>query len=125
MGKKGSLFYKGGEIRMERWVLVAETNCSVPSREKEFNYWYDTVHIPDVLETPGILRATRYENSDPPEGRGKFLALYEIETGEIERTSAALGEIITNKWEQGRMSELVVAVSATFYRQMGPTIEEK
>lgn len=110
---------------MERWLLIAETNCSTPAMEKEFNHWYDTVHIPDILETPGILRATRYENSEPPEGKGKFLALYEIETEDIEQTIASMGEIVTRKWEEGRMSELLVAISAAFYRQMGPTIESK
>ena len=110
---------------MERWILVAETNCSTPSKEKEYNHWYDTVHIPDILETPGIFRATRYENSEPPEGKGKFLAIYEVETEDIEQTSASMGEIVTRKWEQGRMSELVVPVSATFYKQMGPTVEGK
>jgi hypothetical protein len=108
---------------MEKWLLVAETNCSTGSRESEFNHWYDTIHVPDILETPGIVRATRYENNDPAEGRGKFLALYEIETEDIDRTIAAFSDIVTRKWEQGRMSELVVAVSASFYRPMGPTVE--
>ena len=81
--------------------------------------------MPDILETPGILRATRYENSEPAEGRGQFLALYEIETDDIGGTVATFGEIVTKKWEQGRMSELVVPVSAAFYRQMVPTVESK
>lgn len=110
---------------MEKWLLVAETNCSTPSRESEFNHWYDTVHVPDILETPGIMRATRYENSEPAEGRGKFLALYEIETDDIEQTIATFGEIVTKKWQQGRMSELVVPVSAGFYRPMAPAVESK
>ncbi len=108
---------------MEKWLLVAETDCSDPSREGEFNHWYDTVHAPDVLETPGILRATRFVNSSPAEGRGKYLATYDIETDDLEQTIATFGEIMTRKWEQGRMSEVLVAISATFYRQMAPPIE--
>ncbi len=40
---------------MERWLLVVETNCTDPSREKEFHQWYDNTHIPDLLTTPGVL----------------------------------------------------------------------
>jgi len=108
---------------MERWILVAETNCTVPEREDEFNDWYNTIHIPDVLETPGILNATRYECADPQEGHGKYLTLYDVETENIEQTLASFGEIMTGKWEEGRMSELVDAVHAAFYRQMAPTFE--
>jgi len=110
---------------MEKWVLVAETNCSIPAREEEFNHWYNTVHIPDILETPGIRRATRYECYEMPEGHGKYLALYDVETDDIEKTVAAFTDIVTRKWEQGRMSELVAPVHAAFYRQMAPTIHGK
>ena len=108
---------------MEKWLLVAETNCSVPGREEEYNNWYNTIHIPDVLETPGILNATRYECEEPPEGHGRFLTTYDVETADIEQTMAAFTEVITRKWQEGRMSELVGPVHAAFYKQMCPTIE--
>jgi hypothetical protein len=114
---------EGSAVRMQKWILVAETDCSDPSREREFNQWYDTVHAPDVLETPGILRATRFKNDEPPEGHGKYFAIYEVETEDIRQLSKTFGEIMTSKWEQGRMSELVAPVHATFYQQMAPPIE--
>jgi hypothetical protein len=91
-----------------------ETDCSDPSQEKD---WYNNVHVPDILETPGFVSAIRYENTNPASGRGKFLALYQIETKNIEKTKEAFSKIVTNKWQQGRMSELVVAISADFYKQ--------
>ena len=103
---------------MEKWLLVAETNCSDPAREKEFNDWYNSIHVPDILETPGFINAIRYENNDPSEGRGKYLALYNLETRDIDSTMAAFTKIVTEKWQQGRMSELVKPVSAVFYKQM-------
>ncbi len=103
---------------MERWLLVAETDCGDPSREKEFKDWYNNVHIPDILETPGFVSATRYEDPNPAKGRGKYLALYQVETKNIEQTMAAFSDIVTRKWQQSRMSELVVAISAVFYQQM-------
>jgi len=53
---------------MERWLFTVENNCRDTAREKELNDWYDTIHLPDILETPGFVRATRYENTNPAEG---------------------------------------------------------
>jgi hypothetical protein len=111
---------------MEKWLLVAESNCSDPAREEEFNDWYSTVHAPDVLETPGILRATRFKNDEPAEGHGKYLALYEVETEDIQQTMSRFGEIITLKWKQGRWSDLLATdLHVAFYKQLAPPIEEK
>ena len=33
-----------------------ESDCSDPSREEEFNRWYDDIHLPDVLST-GLYHA--------------------------------------------------------------------
>ncbi|MFC1847922.1 hypothetical protein ACFLXV_01245 [Chloroflexota bacterium] len=106
---------------MEKWILIAETDCSDLSRLDEFNRWYDDIHIPDVLETPGIMNATRYENENPPEGRGRFVTTYQVETGDIDGLIAQFGEIMTEKWQQERMSDLLIAHSAAFYRRMTDT----
>jgi len=42
-----------------------EANCADPAREKEFSEWYDRTHLYDVMETPGIVRASRYEYVNP------------------------------------------------------------
>ena len=110
---------------MERWLLNVETNCADPSREGEFNEWYDTIHLADILETPGIVRASRYENSNPAEGQGKFLAMYEIETENLDQTMAAFGERVNKIIEQGRMSELAVILGAHLYRQITAPIKSK
>jgi len=103
---------------MAKWLLVVETNCAGAARETEFNEWYDKTHIPDVLETPGFIRATRYENTEPSEGEAKFLATYEIETGDIDRFIKVHTDNMTRKRAEGRFSELLVLVSRGFYRQL-------
>ena len=114
------------ETKMEKWLLVAESNCSDPAREEEFNHWYNTIHVPDVLETPGILRGTRFKNDEPPEGHGKYLAIYEVETEDIQQTISTFGEIITERWKQGRWSELLAPdLYVAFFKQMAPPIESK
>ena len=110
---------------MEKWIYAVYTICSDPSREKEFNEWYDKIHLPDVLETPGVIRATRYEIREPSEGQGRFLALYEVETEDIDRTMVALRENVSKKREQGRMTELVSLVSRALYKQITQTLESR
>jgi len=110
---------------MERWLLAVETNCSDPRREQEFNHWYDTVQVPHMLETPGIIHATRYENTSPGEGQGKFLTLYDIETEDIGQTMAAEWDNRVRLEKQGRVSALSVLVSARLCRQISTTATRK
>ena len=110
---------------MERWLLTVESNCCDPSREDEFNDWYDNIHLPDILETPGFVSAVRYENTSPAEGQGRFLAMYEIETDDLARTLAEFDKIVNTRAKQGRMSNLVIAVGGGLYRQVGAPIKRK
>ena len=108
---------------MEKWLMTVEAVCADPAREKELNEWYDTIHVPDILETPGFVRAVRYENTNPSEGQGKFVAMYEIETDDVARTTALFTEKVNSKSAEGRMSDLVHAVGGGFFRQIMPPME--
>ncbi len=110
---------------MERWLLTVEANCCDPSREEEFNKWYNTIHLPDIMETPGFVRAIRYENTNPPEGQGKYIALYEIETDDLASTLAQFDEIVNARAKEGRMSDLVRAVGGGLYRQVCAPVKAK
>ena len=103
---------------MAKWFLVAGTNCADAARESELNEWYDKTHLPDVLETPGFVRATRYENIEPSEGEAKFLAIYEIETDDLDSFMKTHNDNMARKRAEGRFSELLVRVSLGFYRQI-------
>src|SRR5438128_7904992 len=48
---------KGGimEGRSPQGLLLALANCTDPSKEAEFNAWYNHMHVPDVT-APGIFR---------------------------------------------------------------------
>ncbi len=103
---------------MTKWILTVATNCTDPTREAEFNEWYDKTHLPDILETPGYVRATRYENIKPVEGEAKFLAVYEIETDDIRAVMKANAENMERKRAAGRFSDLTALVSRGVYRQI-------
>ncbi len=103
---------------MAKYLLMVESNCTDATREAEFNEWYNKVHLPDLLETPGYIRATRYENIEPSVGRGKFLAAYEIEADDIGKVMKAQSENLAKKRAEGRFSELLMVVSRAIYRQV-------
>jgi len=94
---------------MEKWINVVETNC-YPGRDEEFNNWYDNIHLPDILETPGFVVAKRYINKEFRDGRGKYLSIYEIETDDINKAMEARLKKRAWEVEQGRGSNLWIPV---------------
>ena len=80
---------------MTRATLAVYTNPSDPSRDEEFNSWYNEVHLPDVLAVDGFVAATRYRvanagiggDGEPPH---RYVALYEIESDDPQATLNAL-----------------------------------
>ena len=103
---------------MSKWIVLIEANCADPDREEEFNEWYNQVHLPDVLETPGVVRAVRYEKIDPAGGRGRYLAAYEVEADDLQAVFAASERNTQKKRAEGRMSELLQVASVTSFRQV-------
>ena len=102
---------------MGKYLLVVESNCKNTAREKEFNDWYNQIHIPDIMSTGYIDKATRYElTTAPPEGRGRYLAVYEIESDNIDATMSefrAKMDVIA----EGRMCDLLKVTSRGIYRK--------
>ena len=96
-----------------------ETNCIDASREEEFNNWYDNIHIPDILETPGFLTATRCVINEPQEGRGKYLTVYEIETEDMDKTMEVRREKRLLERDRGRYIDFFELVREVQYRVLG------
>ncbi len=92
---------------MTRYLLFAFSDCKDPSREAEFNDWYDNVHLPDMLEVPGMIKATRWKSADNKENEiRKYLALYELETDDLQRFNDSVRERGMWTAAQGRFSDL-------------------
>ena len=104
---------------MAKWLYIVETNCTDATREVEVHEWYNKIHIPDILETPGFIRATRYENIDPAAGKGEFLSIYEIETDDIDTVMKTHRENMDKKRAEGRLGgRPLVQLSRAVYRQI-------
>lgn len=58
-----------------------------PEHEAELNRWYDEEHRPRLLAIPGVLSGGRYV---AVKGGPRYLAMYELESARVLRTSAFL-----------------------------------
>jgi N-acyl-D-aspartate/D-glutamate deacylase len=94
---------------MARYLLFAFSDCKDPAREAEFNDWYTNVHLPDMLEVPGMIRATRWMSADNKENEiRKYLAMYELETDDLAKFNDGVRERGMRTVREGRFSDLPV-----------------
>lgn len=109
---------------MAKWVLFAYTDCAEAAREREFNEWYDKVHVPDILQMSGFISATRYVNINPKVTSDKFLAIYEVESDDMDKTVEALKERGAQLEKQGRVTDLLIVGPIVVYRQLSSMTNE-
>jgi hypothetical protein len=94
---------------MSRYLFFAFSDCKDPAREDEYNEWYCNMHVPDILEIPGMIRATRWVGAtDKPGQTRKYLAMYELETDDIEKFDEKVREKTMETIKKGRFSNLPV-----------------
>ena len=59
-------------------VTLFVVKATIPKdREKEFNRWYDEVHVPMVLQYNGVISARRYR-AIAGEEKYQYMAVYEV-----------------------------------------------
>jgi hypothetical protein len=67
---------------MSKKYLMALTNPLSAETEREYNRWYDTVHIPEVTTLPDVLGARRFKASASQLSPGlighRYLTLYDL-----------------------------------------------
>ena len=114
---------------MGRYLLFAFSDCKDPAREEEFNDWYDNIHLPDMLEVPGMINATRWVSAESKEGQQrKYLAMYELETDDIEKFDLSVRERGMKTVKEGRFSDLPVFDPPEIprvYKQILPEMKAK
>jgi len=83
---------------MEKHYLLFFSN-PVDGREDEYNKWYTDTHLHDVVKVPGFVSAQRFELSEAQmqvEMPYRYLAVYEIETDDIQSAIEALRQARNN-----------------------------
>jgi hypothetical protein len=108
------------------WIYLVKTEPSGPAREAEFNAWYDDIDVPDVLAVPGFRRARRAVGLDTPipsdvrlkAGDGRYAALYDIETDDIDSSIIDLYVAARKMNALGRSTDALRVVEANYYRRL-------
>ncbi len=78
---------------MKTYYLVYSN--PVEGMEDAYNQWYSDVHLKEVLQIEGILSAQRFELTPSQlveEQEFQYLAMYEIDGGDVESTTQRLIE---------------------------------
>jgi len=102
---------------MAKWLLVVESHCTDPAREKEFRDWYDNVHFKDIFKTREFAKAMRAELHQASAGaKDKVLAIYEIEADDVDSVMARHNENMKRAKEEGRMSPYIEATARGIYK---------
>lgn len=108
------------------WFYMVKTRSTDPLKEAEFNAWYDDIDIPDVLAVPGFMRARRgvqqsiaeFPKLDLQETEGKYVALYDIETADIDKSIIDLYVGARKMVALGRITDLLKVTEANYYRRL-------
>lgn len=68
---------------MARYLLLALNGpTDGDGDEKEYNSWYDKIHLPDIRALDGVTSAKRFKVVDSPQP-WPYVAAYEIETDDL------------------------------------------
>ena len=76
---------------MTKHLMLVFTD-PVEGKEDEYNAWYNDVHLAEVIESPGFVRAQRFEVADMMPGvtDHKYVAVYEMDSDEPESQIKAM-----------------------------------
>ena len=93
--------------------------CDVPAEaEEEFNHWYNTEHLQELLSVPGVLNAARYEaTSSGP----KHLAMYELESVAVVDTDAFKNRPPTPWGQKAGPRAVATTLINNVYQMIHPT----
>lgn len=91
-----------------RAIFLVYTDLADQKHDQEFNAWYDTRHVPQLLTIPGFLDAARYVSV---KGGPKYLAVYELDSPQVVHSDAFVNRPRT-AWDE-QMSPRVIGKNFT------------
>jgi hypothetical protein len=80
---------------MPKGVFIVQSNPADPSRDAEYNEWYDNVHLADVKKVPGIVGARRFKTLTPGAAHS-YVAIYEVDADDVQGVMDAIGKASAN-----------------------------
>lgn len=67
---------------LSEFVMVVAGDVDADVLE-DWNRWYDEVHLPEIVDCPGFVRATRLVGTDEPTA---FVTVYELDSDDAMAT---------------------------------------
>ena len=101
--------------------MLVYTNA-LPDKDDEFNTWYDTIHIPEVIKLSKAVAAQRFRLSDAQPGGPepyRYLAIYEFEVDSKEAYDSITAN--TDKMDLGSSLDQAGA-KVVFYDDLGARV---
>jgi hypothetical protein len=106
---------------MAKYTFVVLTNA-VEGKDDTFNEWYTNTHLGDVLAVPGFVSAQRFKLADAQRAKPphpfRYLALYDIETNDLQKTLDELGKrsgtpamVLTDTMAPGTQAHIYEAIT--------------
>jgi hypothetical protein len=100
-------------------IRLTLTNCTDRAHEAEFNKWYDTIHLPDILGSGLATQGSRFADADRESGNPSYLALYELPGTDLERINQAFADQVRRLHERSRMFPHFQIVRRSMWRRIG------
>ena len=73
-------------MSITEWIMVVNVDID-PEIEAEWDHWYDTIHLPEIVGCPGFIRSTRYKAPKVDEnGRLQQVSIYELDRADAMET---------------------------------------
>jgi hypothetical protein len=107
----------GSEPAPAHWLMLVGTKNMDPAAEAAFNHWYDDIDIPDVLKVPGYRRARRGIRRSAESEDGQYVALYDIETTNMDRTIIDMLMAAKKMDMTGRSIDALKVTERVYFRQ--------
>jgi hypothetical protein len=98
-------------------IHVVMVNNTAPDRDREFNAWYNGLHLADVMAAGGYRSGSRYENTAPAPGDARWLALYETDAADPRQARARVAAAASGMRLWPHIEQVHVAV----YARVEPT----
>jgi len=91
---------------MPNYKLLVFSNPA-SGREEEYNRWYTDIHLGEVVASPGFTGARRFRlvPGDGPRPSHSYLAIYDLETDDVQDTLGGMTDRAANG--QMQMSDAI------------------
>jgi hypothetical protein len=104
----------------KKFVNIVFTNCPDPARREEFERWYVHMHLKDLKNTKGLVRARRFKNLNPDEEPSQTMTFYEFESDDWEASINELNNTAANAFVEGRHIDVFELKGLYQYEEIDP-----